>query len=73
MRGMGLGGIEVYHSDHCPSDPALYGGLARRLGLAVTGGSDFRGAAKPQVALGTGGDGNLNIPNSILDELRRFA
>jgi len=73
MQRMGLRGIEVYHSDHSVSDVTLYASLARKLGLAVTGGSDFHGAAKPGIALGTGIDGNLNIPNSILDDLRAIA
>jgi hypothetical protein len=73
MRDAGLAGIEVYHSDHSPSECAFYGALAGRLGLAATGGSDFHGAAKPRIALGTGIDGNLNIPNSVLGELRRLA
>src|SRR5580704_4205293 len=70
MRDAGLGGIEVYHSDHSPSDCAFYAGLAEKLGLAATGGSDFHGAAKPRIALGTGIDGNLRVPNSILERLR---
>jgi len=73
MREAGLAGIEVYHSDHSPSDSALYERFAQKFGLAVTGGSDFHGAAKPQIALGTGIEGNLNIPRSILGDLRRLA
>jgi predicted metal-dependent phosphoesterase TrpH len=69
MQRLGLRGIEVYHSDHSPSDVARYASIARELGLAVTGGSDFHGAAKPGIALGTGIHGNLNIPNSVLDNL----
>jgi 3',5'-nucleoside bisphosphate phosphatase len=72
MRDTGLRGIEVYHSDHSPSDCAFYTQLAERFGLAATGGSDFHGAAKPQIALGTGIGGNLNIPGSILADLRRL-
>ncbi len=44
--------------------------LARRLELAVTGGSDFHGANKPRIELGRGFEGNLNIPRSVLDDLR---
>jgi 3',5'-nucleoside bisphosphate phosphatase len=73
MRDVGLGGIEIYHSDHSPADCAFYAALAGRLGLAATGGSDFHGAAKPQIALGSGIEGNLNIPSSILADLRRLA
>ena len=70
MREAGLGGLEVFHSDHGPSDVERYAGLAEKYGLAVTGGSDFHGDAKPQVALGTGMNRNLEVPRSVLDKLR---
>lgn len=40
----GLDAIEVYHSDHAPSDEARYLRLSEEHGLAVSGGSDFHGA-----------------------------
>jgi 3',5'-nucleoside bisphosphate phosphatase len=70
MRDMGLQAIEAYHSDHRPSDVALYLGLAERYGLAVTGGSDFHGEVRPAVRLGSGVDGNLSVPYEVLDRLR---
>jgi predicted metal-dependent phosphoesterase TrpH len=70
LGGAGLRGIEIYHSDHDESDTARYRRIAKKLGLVVTGGSDFHGDAKPRVALGSGVNGSLNIPKSILDELR---
>jgi predicted metal-dependent phosphoesterase TrpH len=39
----GLDAIEVYHSDHTPDDVIEYKGLATRLGVLITGGSDFHG------------------------------
>jgi len=45
----GLDALEVYHSDHQPEDVIEYKGLATRLGVLVTGGSDFHGDAdKPE-------------------------
>lgn len=73
MRGMGLRAIEVYHSQHSDLDLAIYRSLAERLALAITGGSDFHGATKPNIQLGTGLDGNLNIPPIVLERLREFA
>ncbi len=70
LREAGLGGIEVYHSDHDAEDVKRYAGIAAKLGLAVTGGSDFHGAAKPGIALGTGYCGNVHVPRGVLDELR---
>jgi len=66
----GLNAIEAYHSDHTPGDTRQYLGLAQRYGLMVTGGSDFHGAVKPGVQLGTGYNGNLRIPANLLDQLR---
>jgi predicted metal-dependent phosphoesterase TrpH len=71
LRDAGLQGIEVYHSDHSDSDQIRYRELAERFALAETGGSDFHGDVKPEVALGSGLRGRLNIPKSVLDELRK--
>lgn len=70
MTCAGLAGIEVYHSDHTPAQRELYASLARQFHLKISGGSDFHGAAKPRVALGTGIETNLNIPYEILNQLR---
>jgi predicted metal-dependent phosphoesterase TrpH len=40
----GLDAIEVYHSDHQAEDVQEYRNLAQRLGVLVSGGSDFHGA-----------------------------
>ena len=42
-RDAGLDAIEVYHSEHGPAEVERYRALADRLGLLVTGGSDFHG------------------------------
>jgi predicted metal-dependent phosphoesterase TrpH len=70
MKDMGLQGIEVYHSDHSVADVTFFQELAARLDLQMTGGSDYHGTVKPRVRLGTGYDGNLNIPYSVLEKLR---
>jgi len=69
LRDAGLTALEVYHSDHRPADVAQYLELAREFDLGVTGGSDFHGDVKPGIRLGTGA-GNLNIPLSVLEQLR---
>jgi 3',5'-nucleoside bisphosphate phosphatase len=66
----GLNAIEAYHSDHGPKDVEMYLRIAEKYGLLVTGGSDFHGAAKPGVRLGTGCDGNLSVPRDVVDRLR---
>jgi len=61
----GLNAIEAYHSDHGPRETALYLRLAKQYGLLVTGGSDFHGTMKPEVSLGTGYNGNLQVPEDV--------
>jgi predicted metal-dependent phosphoesterase TrpH len=70
FASMGLRAIEVYHSDHSPENVAHYQRLAVENGLAMTGGSDFHGANKPLISLGTGFRGNLCVPDELLEELR---
>ncbi len=67
---VGMNAIEAYHSDHTPQDTELYLALAERYGLMVTGGSDFHGAVKPGVRLGSGYEGNLRIPGDLMEHLR---
>ncbi len=52
LKNLGLAGLEVYYSEHTPEQEALYLKLARELGLLVTGGSDYHGLNKPEIALG---------------------
>ena len=70
LRAVGLNAIEVYHSDHSPAQTALYLQLAREHGLLITGGSDFHGAVKAEIQLGTGRNGNLRIPHDLVVQLR---
>lgn len=72
LKDSGLLGLEVYHSDHPPELQAHYRQLAEELNLLPTGGSDFHGAAKPAISLGTGLHGNLRVPAEFLQRLREF-
>ena len=67
----GLNAIEAYHTDHTPADTQLFLSLAKRYDLLVTGGSDFHGTAKPDVELGKGRGGNLQIPSDLVEQLRK--
>lgn len=54
MAKKGLMGLECYHNAHTPQMERLLRAAAERNGLLVTGGSDFHGASRPDVELGTG-------------------
>jgi len=66
----GLAGIEVYHSEHNAEQTALFASLAEKFHLMVTGGSDFHGANKPAISLGSGRAGNLCLPYRILERMK---
>ena len=70
LKTEGLAGIEAIYSTHSRKQEAFLCATAKRLGLAISGGSDFHGANKPDIHLGTG-KGNLRIPDSVLTNLRK--
>ena len=45
LAALGMDGVEVRHPGHSPSDTARLNTLALQLGLVVSGGSDWHGAA----------------------------
>ncbi|CAN5764743.1 PHP domain-containing protein [soil metagenome] len=45
LAALGMDGVEVKHPGHSPSDTARLNTLALQLGLVVSGGSDWHGAA----------------------------
>ena len=69
LRDAGLSGIEVDHPSHQPRDRRLFRKLTDELGLVPTGGSDFHGAHKPYIALGTG-DGTIDVRYETWERLR---
>jgi 3',5'-nucleoside bisphosphate phosphatase len=69
LRDAGLDGLEAYYSQHSPVQTARFLALADRLGLRVTGGSDFHGRSKPHVHLGVVHDGQA-LPEELLERLR---
>ena len=68
LRDFGLGGIEVFYSEHTPPMTSQYLNLTKELGLVATGGSDFHGAMNPDVRLGSG-FGSLQVADEIVSQL----
>ena len=68
LTSAGLQGIEAIYSQNRNTDESAMKQLAKRHGLAVTGGSDFHGANKKDIDLGSG-KGNLKIPYELWENL----
>lgn len=66
FSGYGLDGIEIYYPEHSQSMVNFYLGLAKKLNLLVTGGSDFHGSAKPDIKLGM-----MKVPFELAEKLRQ--
>lgn len=69
LQTLGLDGIEVRHSSFSHDEERQLEGIAARLGISKSGGSDFHGDNKPDIQVGIG-KGNLHIPYSYLEELQ---
>ena len=69
LKELGMKGLEVYHSSNNLWESRKLKELAVRHGLLPTGGSDFHGANKPDLRIGTG-RGNLRVSSLLLDDIR---
>jgi predicted metal-dependent phosphoesterase TrpH len=63
----GLVGLEVYHSGHAPEQVRLYEGIANRLQLLKTGGSDYHGESREGMPVGA-----VKVPYALVEPLKRW-
>lgn len=70
LKDAGLAGLEAIYSMNMPGDQRNLLKYAKEFNLLISGGSDFHGANKPQIHLGTG-RGNLHIPYKILEKIKQ--
>jgi predicted metal-dependent phosphoesterase TrpH len=66
----GVDGLEAHYSLNTPSQTAQFVGLSRRYRILATGGSDYHGRNKTDIALGSGrAEAPLAMPAALADEL----
>lgn len=70
LAGLELDGIEAIYTANIGFDEGRMRHLANKYNLVISGGSDFHGANKPDISLGTG-RGNLKIPYTVLTDLEK--
>lgn len=68
LAGAGLSGLEAHYGRYTEPERVGLVAMARRHGLVPTGGSDYHGAVKEDLAVGVG-RGDLAVPDAALDEL----
>lgn len=70
-KAAGCRAIEAYYSGYTSAQTDALLEAAARHGMAVSGGSDFHGAAKPHISMGAGTGGELSVPYSLLKGLKK--
>jgi len=63
-----LKGIEVWHPDHTADDIAFFTELTEEYGLIKTGGSDFHGERRRDIALG-----DIRVEREVVEKLRELS
>jgi len=64
LVSLGLGGIEAYYGEYTPAMRSRIVEICDGLGIVATGGSDYHGAYKPHLSIGTG-KGDLRVPDHV--------
>ena len=68
LQRQGLEGLEGFYGEYRAAEQKYFVTLAARLGMVVTGGSDYHGGNKPGLRLGRG-RGGLQVPDDLLEHL----
>jgi len=70
LQREGVEGLEGYYGEYRASEQKYFVSLAQRLGMVVTGGSDYHGGNKLGLRLGRG-RGGLKVPDDLIDHLEK--
>ena len=69
LHSLGLDGMERYYPNYTAEDEAFADYMIENYQLVPTGGTDFHGSNRPGIELGTGMDGNLQVPYEYFDKI----
>ncbi len=70
LKEKGIVGMECIYSLYSPEEQEYLKGIAKDFGLCITGGSDFHGAGKPHIQIGSG-CGDMEVSYELLEKLKR--
>ena len=68
LQSFGLLGLEAYYPEHSAAQTQQFLALAEQHSLLVTGGTDFHGAIKPDIEMGSA-DGGFQVPFDVYEQL----
>jgi 3',5'-nucleoside bisphosphate phosphatase len=70
LRDRGITGVEAYYGGTTEETRRVVAKVTRDVGMVPTGGSDYHGTYKPDVALAKGRFGDLHVQDEVLVELK---
>lgn len=70
LAGLGMKGLEVYHSSNNRLESMKLQEMASAYRLLSTGGSDFHGSNKPDISIGIG-RGGLKVSYLLLEDIKK--
>ncbi len=68
LKSWGLDGMEYYYPSYTEDDSRKCARYIEDFGFLISGGTDFHGANRPGIHLGTG-NGNFRVPDDLLKEI----
>ncbi|SEJ87260.1 hypothetical protein SAMN05660742_1213 [Propionispira arboris] len=72
LCAMGLDGMEQYYPNYTAADQAFAESMLTKYKMIPTGGSDFHGLNRPEVALGTGIKNNIVVPYTLYENVLQY-
>jgi len=72
LCAMGLDGMEQYYPNYTAEDQVFVENMLMKYQMIPTGGSDFHGLNRPEVALGTGMSNNLVVPYALYENVLQY-
>ena len=69
LHEIGLDGMERFYPNYTAEDAAFADYMIDKYNLLPTGGTDFHGTNRPGIELGTGVEGNMQVPYSFFENI----
>ena len=69
LMSFGLDGMERYYPNYSPEDEDFAARMIEKYNMLATGGTDFHGTNRRGIELGTGREGNMNVPFEFYEKI----
>lgn len=70
LHRLGLDGMERFYPNYSAEDEEFVAEMIAKYDLLATGGTDFHGTNRPQIEMGTGIEGNMEVPYEFLGNIK---